>query len=136
VGRAGRPKKERASLPPIWRLSDEPWARLEPVVNEHDPPAETGPERGAQRAVLGAVILRPRTGGRGNRLPKEYPDDSTAYRQFQRGVFRHPRAVVQEACEDPGRLRPGVAGGRWHARQGPPGGKGVGPTPLLGPGRA
>ena len=41
----GRPKKERASLPPIWRLSDAQWAMVEPVLAECDPPATKGPDR-------------------------------------------------------------------------------------------
>jgi len=76
----GRPKKERAPLPPIWRLSEEQWAMVEPVLAEYDPPAHKGPERVAQRAVMDAVIFRPRTGCQWNRLPREYPDDSTVHR--------------------------------------------------------
>ena len=102
----GRPKKVRAPLPPIWRLSDEQWAMVELVLAEHDPPAEKGPDRVDQRAVMDAVIFRMRTGCQWNRLPKEYPDDSTVHRHFQRwverGVFKHLWAVVQEACEDLG----------------------------------
>jgi transposase len=89
----GRPKKVRAPLPPIWRLSDEQWALAEAVLKEHDPPAEKGPARVDQREVMDAVIFRLRTGCQWNRLPTEYPDDSTVHRHFQRwverGVFRH-----------------------------------------------
>ena len=102
----GRPKKERAPLPPIWRLSDEQWAMVKPVLAEYDPPAEKGPDRVDQRPVMDAVIFRLRTGCQWNRLPKEYPDDSTVHRHFQRwverAVFPHLWAVVQEACEDLG----------------------------------
>jgi transposase len=100
----GRPKKVRAPLPPIWRLSDEQWTMVEPVLAEHDPPAEKGPDRVDQRAVMDAVIFRMRTGCQWNRLPQEYPDDSTVHRHFQRwverGVFKHLWGVVQEVCED------------------------------------
>jgi transposase len=102
----GRPKKERAPLPPIWRLSDEQWSMVEPVLAECDPPAPKGPDRVDQRAVMDAVIFRLRTGCQWNRLPREYPDDSTVHRHFQRwverGVFTALWAVVQEACEDLG----------------------------------
>ena len=51
----GRPKKERAPLTPIWRLSDEQWALVEPVLAEYDPPAPKGTERVDQRAEMDAV---------------------------------------------------------------------------------
>jgi transposase len=133
----GRPKKGREPLPPIWRLSDEQWAMAEAVLAEHDPPAPKGPDRVAQRGVLDAVISRLRTGCRWNRLPAEYPDDSTVHRHFrrgvERGVFAHLWAVVQGACED--------LGGRdreWQAADGALGKARLGgtswaPPPLIGP---
>ena len=55
---------------------------------------------------MDAVIFRLRTGCQWNRLPQEYPDDSTVHRHLQRwverSVFRHLWAVVREACEDLG----------------------------------
>src|SRR5215208_331555 len=93
----GRPKKERAPLPPIWRLPDARWAEVEPILAELDPPA---------RPILDAVIYRGRTGCQWNRLPKAYPDDSTVHRRFQRwverGVFARLWAVLVERCEDLG----------------------------------
>ena len=65
----GRPKKARAPLPPIWRLSDEQWSMVEPVLAEYDPPAPKGPDRVDQRAVMDAVIFRLRTGCQWTRLP-------------------------------------------------------------------
>ncbi len=102
----GRPKKVREPLPPIWRVSDEQWALIEPVLTEHDPPARKGPKRRDQRAVLDALIFRLRTGCQWNRLPKEYPDDSTVHRHFQRwvkrGVLDRVWATVQAACAELG----------------------------------
>jgi putative transposase len=100
----GRSRKRYAPLPPIWRLSDEQWAMIEPILTKYDPPARKGPARTDQRAVLDAVIFRLRTGCQWNRLPQEYPDDSTVHRHFQRWIARdvldHIWAAVQEACED------------------------------------
>ena len=100
----GRPKKVRKPLPPIWRLSDEQWEMVKPMLAEYDPPAPRGPDRVDQRAVMDAVIFRMRTGCQWNRLPKEYPDDSTVHRAFQRwkrvGVFERLWAVLIERCED------------------------------------
>src|SRR4051794_38134426 len=101
----GRPRKVRAPLPPIWRTPDELWGEVEPIRAELDPPKQ-GPKRIDQRAALDAVIFRLRSGCQWNRLPKEYPDDSSVHRTFQRwvglGIFDRIWAVVQEACEDLG----------------------------------
>src|SRR5262249_7930659 len=75
-----------------------------------------------------------RTGCQWNRLPREYPDDSTVHRRFQRWIERDVLeriwARVQEACADLG-----GCDWEWQAadgwlRQGPPGGKDVGPNPT------
>jgi transposase len=133
----GRPKKVRESLPPIWRVSDEQWATIEPILAAHDPPARKGPGRVDQRAVFDAVIFRLRTGCQWNWLPKEYPDDSTVHRHFQRwvqrGIFDRIWATVQEACEDLG----GCAW-EWQAADGwlgkaRLGGRAWAPTPLIEP---
>jgi transposase len=102
----GRPKQRREPLPPIWRVSDEQWALIEPVLERADPPARKGPPRTDQRAIFDAVIFRLRTGCQWNWLPNEYPDDSTVHRHFQRwvkrGVLDRIWAEVQEACEELG----------------------------------
>ena len=132
-----RPKTVRAPLPPIWRLSDEQWAMAAAVLAEHDPPAPKGPDRADQRGVLDAGIFRLRSGCQWNRLPAEYPDDSTVHRHFQRwverGVFAHLWAVVQEACEDLG-----GCDWEWQAADGAlgkarSGGASWAPTPPIGP---
>src|ERR671911_445097 len=69
-------------------------------------PPKRGPKRIDQRAALNAVIFRLRSGCQWNPLPKEYPDDSSVHRTFQRwiglGIFDRIWAMVQEACEDLG----------------------------------
>ena len=133
----GRPKKKRAALPPIWRLSDEQWAMVQPVLARYDPPAGKGPARTDQRAIMDAVISRLRIGCQWNWLPKEYPDDSTVHRHFQRwvarGIFDRIWAMVQEACEDLG-----GCDWEWQAADGwlgkaRFGGSTWAPTPLIGP---
>lgn len=102
----GRRKKERKPLPPIWRMPDELWAEVEPVREELDPPKRFGPARKEPRPIFDAVLYRMRTGCQWNWLPKEYSDDSTVHRHFQRwveaGVFRRLWAVLIEQCEDLG----------------------------------
>ncbi len=93
-------------MPPIWRMPDELWAEVEPVLEALDPPKRYGPARTPPRPILDAVLYRLRTGCQWNHLPKEYPDDSTVHRHFQRwveaGVFRRLWAVLVEHCEDLG----------------------------------
>ena len=102
----GRPRKEREPLPPIWRLPDALWAEVEPILAELDPPKRKGPTPTPARPILDAIIYRGRTGCQWNRLPEEYPDDSTVHRRFQRwverGVFARLWAVLVERCEDLG----------------------------------
>jgi transposase len=74
-------------LPTIWRVPDELWEIIEPILKEHDPPKNTGRPRIDQRAALDAIIFRMRSGLQWNRLPKEeFPDDSSVHRTFQRWV--------------------------------------------------
>jgi putative transposase len=95
---------KREPLPTIWRVPDELWAEIEPIIVELDPPNRVGPKRTSAREILDAIIYRGRTGCQWNRLPKEFPDDSTVHRAFQRwraaGVFRQVWAVLIERCED------------------------------------
>lgn len=77
---------ERESLPTIWRVPDSVWERIEPILREHDPPKKTGRQRIDQRDALDAIVFRFRTGCQWNRLPEEFPDDSSVHRTFQRWV--------------------------------------------------
>jgi putative transposase len=77
---------ERKPLPTVWHVPDDLWEKIEPIFEEYDPSKSTGRPRVDQRAVLDAVIFRLRTGCQWNHLPKEFPDDSTVHRAFQRWV--------------------------------------------------
>ncbi|CAA9443823.1 MAG: hypothetical protein AVDCRST_MAG78-2684 [uncultured Rubrobacteraceae bacterium] len=97
-------------LPTIWRVPNALWSVIEQVLAELDPPARTGRKRIDARSTLDAIIFRLRSGCQWNRLPKEFPDDSSVHRTFQRwvrlGVFYRVWAVLLEACED-------LGGGGW-----------------------
>ena len=71
-------------LPTIWRVPDELWEKIEPILKEHDPPKSTDRSRIDQRAALDAIIFRLRTGCQWNRLPEEFPDDSSVHHTLQR----------------------------------------------------
>lgn len=78
---------EQKPLATIWRVPDELWERIEPILNEYDPPKSTGRPRVDQRAALDAIIFRMRSGCQWNQMPKGvFPDDSSVHRTFQRWV--------------------------------------------------
>jgi putative transposase len=97
---------EEKPMPTIWRVPDELWEKIEPILAEHDPPKRTGRPRADRRAILDAIIFRLRTGCQWNRLPKEFPDDSTVHRAFQRwvelGVLDRIWAALVEESEELG----------------------------------
>ena len=109
----GRKKKEHQDgqdgtevMPTIWRVSDELWSRVSPIIAELDPPKQTGRRRIDARGALDAIIFRMRSGCQWNHLPKEFPDDSSVHRTFQRwvgvGVFERMWSALLEECDELG----------------------------------
>jgi transposase len=101
-----RRKKQAEPLPTIWRVDDGLWADVEQVLAEFDPPARFGPARIDQRKALDGVIYRMRAGVQWNQLPKEFGDDASVHRTFQRwvkrGVIGQLWALLVRACEELG----------------------------------
>ncbi len=102
-------RKQRAKsnvLPTIWRVSDDLWQRIKPLMDEYDPPKRTGRKRIDARAALDAIIFRLRSGCQWNQLPLEFPDDSSVHRTFQRwirlGLFDHLWAALLPGCAELG----------------------------------
>ena len=105
----GRPKKERPEqepMPTIWRVPDELWRRVSPIIRELDAPKQTGRRRIDARGALDAIIFRMRSGCQWNQLPSDFPDDSSVHRTFQRwielGVFERMWSALVEECEELG----------------------------------
>jgi putative transposase len=98
----GRNRKQTLELPTIWEVPDDLWAIVEATITELDPPRRGGRPRIDQRAAFNAVIYRLRTGCQWNRLPKEFPNDRSVHRTFQRwlarGVLERVWAVVAETA--------------------------------------
>ncbi len=71
---------------------------------ELDLPAKTGRPRTNQRAALDGIIYHLRTGCQWNALPREFGDDSSVHRTFQRwmerGVLLAIWGVLIEQCEE------------------------------------
>jgi putative transposase len=93
-------------LPTIWRVSDELWAKVEPILIRQDPPRRMGRKRIDQRRALNGIIYRLRSGVQWNELPKEFGDDSSVHRTFQRWirlkVFDAIWATLVTDCEELG----------------------------------
>src|SRR5215208_6726446 len=92
-------------LATIWRVPDELWIIIEPILEEHDAPKCTGRPCIDQRQALDAIIFRMRSGCQWNQLPKEeFPDDSSVHRTLQRwvelGVFDLIWEKLIEECEE------------------------------------
>lgn len=102
---ARKPRKVKP-LQTIWRVPDPLWDIIQPILSELDPPARTGRKRIDQRAALDGIIYQMRTGCQWNVLPKEFGDDSSVHRTFQRwirkGVLERIWAILVEQCEELG----------------------------------
>ena len=105
-----RRKRRVKPLPSIWEVSDELWTIIEPILSKLDPPSWTGRARTDPRAALNGIIYRMRSGCQWNHLPKQFGDDSSVHRTFQRwvnkGVLEAIWARLVENCED-------LGGGDW-----------------------
>ena len=101
-----RQKKQVKPLPTIWEVSDELWDIIQPILDELDPPAQTGRPRTGQRAAFNGVINQMRSGCQWNHLPVKFGDDSSVHRTMQRwirkGVFERIWAVLVENCAELG----------------------------------
>jgi putative transposase len=93
-------------LPTIWEISDDLWEQIEAVLAEHDPPKATGRKRIDQRKALNGIIFRVRSGCQWNHLPREFGDDSSVHRTFQRwvsmGILERIWAQLTEQCGELG----------------------------------
>lgn len=93
-------------LPTIWKLSDELWERIEPILAGRYPPAATGRPRADLRRVLDAIIYRLRSGCQWNQLPRELGADSTVHDWFQRfardGVLEQIWGQLVRECAELG----------------------------------
>jgi len=101
-----RRKRDPGVLPTIWRVPDELWAQIEPILDQLDPPKRKGRKRINRRNALDAIIYRLRSGVQWNQLPEAFPDDSSVHRTFQRwvrlGVFEGIWARLAVECEELG----------------------------------
>ena len=100
--RGRKPQSEKLDV--IWTVTDEIWAIIEPILLEDAPPKKTGRPRTSWRRAIDGIIFRMRTGCHWNKLPREFGDDSSVHRWFQRwsenGVMERIWAALVERCEE------------------------------------
>lgn len=116
----GRNQRRDTVLTTIWEVDDELWRRIEAILLEDAPPkprAHGGRPRINLRAAINGILFRLRSGCQWNKLPKQFGDDSSVHRWFQRwcrnGVFERIWAVLVEECEELG-----AVDWRWQAADG------------------
>jgi putative transposase len=104
-----RTSRDIKPLDTIWEAPDHLWERIEPILlEEASPPPKShgGRPRIDHRAAFNGIIFRLRSGCQWNRLPKQYGDDSSVHRWFQRwcrnGTFEKIGAVLVEECDELG----------------------------------
>ena len=111
-----RRKRHTEPLPTIWRavpcrptsraVPDDLWDKVKLVLAQSDPPKRKGRKRINAREALNAIIYRLRSGVQWNQLPKEFPDDSSVHRTFQRwvrlGIIDEIWALVVTDCDELG----------------------------------
>ena len=99
-------RRKRKTLGTIWEVPDDLWKRVEPLLEKAYPPKRTGRPRADLRRVLNGIVHRMRSGCQWNQLPKEFGDDSTVHRWFQRwcadGIFRKLWALLVAECDELG----------------------------------
>jgi putative transposase len=102
-----RSKRNVKVLDTIWTCPDDLWDNtILPILLAEDPAKTTGRKRVDQRKALDGIIHVGRTGCQWNKLPKDFGDDSSVHRTFQRwvelGVFVCVMAAVIEHCAELG----------------------------------
>ena len=91
-------------LETIWNCPDELWKLITPVLAELDPPHKGHRKRIEQRPALDGIIHQMRSGCQWNHLPKEFGDDASLHRTFQRwikrGVLDRVWGMLVESCQE------------------------------------
>lgn len=91
-------------LATIWECPDDLWDNvIVPILNSLDPPRHTGRKRIDLRQALNGIIYQLRSGCQWNHLPRDFGDDASIHRTFQRwiakGVLAEIWAVLVGHCE-------------------------------------
>ncbi len=82
---------KRKKQAPSWRVSDELWERVEPLLPKYRKSKRGGRPRADSRQVLDGILYVLRTGCQWKAIPQEFGSPSTLHQYFQewttKGVF-------------------------------------------------
>jgi putative transposase len=103
---AKRKRTKPKPLGTIWRIPDELWTIIEPILCEFWPRKKEGRPPANWRTMLEGIIFRMRSGCQWDQLPKEFGPKSTVHDWFQRwntnGVMEKIWATLVENCQELG----------------------------------
>ena len=97
------PRKER--VPTIWRIDDELWADLQPLLPSEKPHKGPGGRPPiSDRTILDGIVYVLRSGCPWKHVPREFSSGSTCHRHFSMlvasGVFARLWTVLLERYDD------------------------------------
>jgi transposase len=78
--------RSKRRLRTIWRIPDDLWAQLKPLLPPEKPPGTNGRPVVPFRHVMDGILYVLRTGCQWKALPREYGSGSTCHRRFQAWV--------------------------------------------------
>ncbi len=78
--------KSKRRLRTIWRIPDDLWVELQPLLPPEKPPKTPGRPVVPFRPVMDGILYVLRTGCQWKALPREYGSGSTCHRRFQAWV--------------------------------------------------
>ena len=127
-------------LPTIWRVPDELWANIHPLLPPEKVPGTPGRPAVPFRKVLDGILYVLRTGCQWKAVPQEFGSGSTCHKRFQewerRGVFAQLWEILVHEYDE-------LRGIRWQFQsldsmtvKAPLGGRRRARTPRIGPNRA
>ncbi len=86
-------KNKIKSAPTIWRVPDDLWAEVEPLLPPPKPRKKLGRPRVPDRLVLDGILYVLRTGCQWKAVPKEFGSGSTCHLRFSEWVLCFHQAV-------------------------------------------
>ena len=133
-------KRKSKGLPTIWRLPDQVWGELAPLLPLQKPPGTRGRPQVPFRQVVDGILYVLRTGCQWKAVPKEFGSGSTCHKRFQEwersGLFQQLWAKLLERYDH-------LRGIQWRFQsldsvtvKAPLGGRKRAPIPQIGANRA
>lgn len=95
---------KKKPAPTIWRVPDDLWAEIEPLLPKPGPKKKPGRPRVPDRVALNGILYVLRTGCQWKAVPKEFSSGSTCHLRFSQwvkaGVFAKLWAILVERYDE------------------------------------